>query len=337
VAPRRTALAWLGGLLLLAGGCTAAGGTTTAAPAALKAPGAVAAAPHAPPRTDGGATLEVNFLDVGQGDAALIRTPAGKTVLIDAGTGKAARRVLAFLEASGINRLDLFVWTHPHADHIGGARAVLDAIPVGVVLDSAFPHATNVYQRLLAKLEEVKTTHGTRYVVARRGRTFNLDSGITLHVLGPPDAPFSGTRSDANSNSVVVRMTYGAATFLFTGDAEPNTQAWLLASGQDLSARVLKVAHHGSRHGTGLEFMQRVRPQIAIISCGKGNSYRHPHPETLDLFKAHGVKVYRTDQDGVVRVETDGERIDIETGAAPRRSWAGGGDGPKAKPATVTQ
>jgi len=249
-------------------------------------------------------TLTVDVLDVGQGDAILLRSPAGKTVLIDAGTGK--RDVVGMLRSRGIEKLDLAIATHAHADHIGGMDEVLEAVPPRVYVDQGMAHTTATYSKVMDLVE----SSGAAYKPGDRGVVFNLDDGIRLELLGPMEPRLRGTRSDLNSNSVVVRVTKGERCMLFTGDAEEPTEQMLIQKGLE-PCDVLKVAHHGSGHSSTQRFLDAVQPRFAIISCGKDNRYKHPYPETLERLARAGATVYRTDLQGTVRVTTDGQSIEV--------------------------
>jgi competence protein ComEC len=254
------------------------------------------------------ATLEVHFIDVGQGDAIFIRSPGGKTVLIDAGTPDAGPVVAAYLTRLGVGGLDLAIATHPHLDHVGGMLKVLQAHRPALYLDSGFVHPLVSYERLVRWLDAEKVPAKT----ARGGRNITLEPGVVLELLAPTEPFLSGTRSDPNSNSVVARLTYKETSFLFTGDSEADSEQRLLGAGTPISATVLKVAHHGGRHSTGDRFLAKVAPKFAVISCGKINGYRHPSKPTLEKLSRAGVEVFRTDDDGDVIARTDGHRIDWE-------------------------
>lgn len=275
-------------------------------------------------------TLTVDVLAVGQGDAIIVQSPAGKTILIDAGTGK--KDVVPMLRARGIDKIDLAIASHAHADHIGGMDEVLEALPVRVYVDQSMAHTTATYSKVMALVEST----GAAYKPGDRGVAFNLDDGIRLELLAPVEPKLRGTRSDFNSNSVVVRLTKGDHCMLFTGDAEEPTEDMLLQKGLE-PCDVLKVAHHGSGHSSTQRFLDRVQPRHAIISCGKDNKYKHPYPETLERLERAGAKVYRTDTQGTIRVMTDGKSLRIAalgpetgserpmpTGALARRDAAEG-------------
>jgi beta-lactamase superfamily II metal-dependent hydrolase len=261
---------------------------------------------HPLPQAD---ALTIVALDVGQGDSFLILTPERKAVLIDAGPPEAADRVRDALARYGVAQLDLVIATHPHADHIGGMQAVLDAVPVRMFLDSGQPYPTRTYTRMLEKIRE----KGIRFVVAEAGQTWNIGAAVTLTILAPFSTRFQGTRSDENANSIVARVSYGAFSMLFTGDSERETEERLLEQGETLAARVLKVAHHGSRHSTTRAFLERVRPEVAVISCGADNEYGHPAQETLDRLRRWVRAVHRTDLEGEIVLRSDGRRYEIHT------------------------
>ncbi len=271
-----------------------------------------AASALAPPR------LSMTFLDVGQGDAIVIRAPSGRVMMIDGGgeiegreTGFdiGARRVVPALRRMRVSQIDVLVLSHPHEDHAGGLVAVAENFRVGVVLDSGHPHPAPSYPRLL-HLVDVRRIP---YRVARRGLRIDLGGGARALVLHPEDPLISGSGSDANLNSIVLRLTYGGVSVLFTGDIEGLIETRLLDAGDEVRSTVLKVAHHGSRTSSRPEFLDAVAPQIAVISVGAWNPFGHPHPETLDALAAVGARIYRTDRHGAVTVETDGRHLWVRT------------------------
>lgn len=269
----------------------------------------VAGPSHAAPGEKPRAPLEVHFIDVGQGDSILIRSPGGKTVLIDAGNIEAGSAVSDYLDRLGVGPLDLAIASHPHLDHLGGMLEVLRKHRPKAYMDPAFPHPLENYDELLAWLEAEKIPVRT----ARGGRTITLEPGVSLELLFPTEPLLKGTRSDPNSNSVVARLSYGEHSFLFTGDSEDDTERRLMREGVDLRATVLKVAHHGGRHSTSDEWLSRVEPQFAVISCGQWNSYGHPTKEVLERLEAAGARTFRTDRDGDVIARTDGRTLTWET------------------------
>lgn len=256
--------------------------------------------------------MRVTFLDVGQGDGCVIESPTGRVVVVDgggrpgaderSGTDPGARVVVPFLRSRGVNTVDLIVATHPHDDHVQGLIAVVDRLRVREALDCGFPDPpSQTYKRYRERLRR----RGVPVAVARRGLTIDLGGGASMETLGPPPRVLSG-HSPENNHSVVLRLTFGRARMLLTGDAENEAESDLLARGYDLRADVLKIGHHGSRWSSTDPFLNAVAPSIAVISCGRHNVFNHPHAETLARLAARNVRVFRTDQNGAVTVETDG-------------------------------
>lgn len=251
-------------------------------------------------RADG--RLHVSFLDVGQGDATLIRTPNGRRVLVDGGHYPSRLNShLGRLLPYGDRRLDLVVATHPDADHVAGLPEILDRYHVGQMLTNGSTAAGNSpYAALLATaaLEEVPV------IAAQPGQTIHLDEGVQLEVL------HAGSSASAdNDASVALRLTYGAFSLLLTGDGELSAERAMVASGAPLASLVLKAGHHGARTSSNDFFLAAVRPQVVVISTGTGNTAGHPHPETLERAAAAGALVLRTDELGTIEVITDGQQV----------------------------
>ena len=257
-------------------------------------------------RAENDGKLSVYFLDVGQGDSSLIIF-GDKTILIDAGEIDMGDRVVSDLKRLGVSRIDLLVATHPHSDHIGGMQNVLDAFPVGQVLDSGMPHGSTLYERFLEKIDRKNIP----YTVAVEGETIELDPALRIMVLSPPEKRFG---DDLNTNSMVLRISYGTINLLFTGDIGGEAETALVKSGYALNAQILKAGHHGSLHSSSPAFIARVRPEAAIISVGQDNPYGHPHQQTLDTLKNAGVTIYRTDRDGTILVRSNGTSYAVKTG-----------------------
>jgi beta-lactamase superfamily II metal-dependent hydrolase len=263
-------------------------------------------------------SLRVDFIDVGQGDAALITSPTGKTVLVDGGPHESAATLAAFLQARGVGPVDLVVLTHRHADHLGGIATVVRTFGARLFLDAPFPHPSSGYAALLDALAAAKVPVRN----AERGRTIELGGGAVITLLGPPEPPISGSRSNVNANSVVLRLDYRSVSVLFAADAEAKTERWLLESGANLRATVLKVAHHGSRTSSTPRFLRAVRPQIAVISVAARNDYGHPADETLAALARLPAQICRTDLDGTVTITTDGARVEVRTAHGNREILA---------------
>lgn len=254
-------------------------------------------------------SLEVHFFDVGQGDSALVRSPSGKSVLIDGGPPEAGERLANRLKELLNAPIDLVILTHPHLDHLGGLERAIAAMGLRFFWDPGFDHPSPAYRTLLEGLirRDVEASDGTA------GRKVDLGGGAEMRILWPRRPFLAGTRSDVNANSIVVRLRFGRTALLFTGDLEPEAEARLGDGSEDLSARVLKVPHHGGRHSSTDAFLARVRPEVAVVSVGAGNEYGHPTRAAIDRLETAGARVYRTDLDGEISVATDGETLAVKT------------------------
>ncbi len=247
--------------------------------------------------------LEVTVIDVGQGDAILVRTPYRQHVLVDGGGDslywqRRGRNVgidtlLPYLDHRSIDHLDLVVLTHPHEDHLFGLLSVLETMSVGQVIDNGDPHTTVSYERYLELIDKKEISHRT----ARRGDRLLLRGGIEIDVMHPGNL-MRGTGSDLNNNSLVLFLTYQGRSFLFTGDIDAAGQAQLKRHNVP-KADWLKVPHHGSLSAWDPEFIERVSPKTAVIPVGS-NSFGHPHPDVVQNLNQRGVRVHRTDRDGAV-------------------------------------
>lgn len=215
--------------------------------------------------------------------------------------------------------------THAHADHIGQLDVFVGTTSLGALWDSGFTERpVAMHTRALGLLQ----VRGVPRVVARRGMHLRLGRHADVEVLAPREPLLSHTRSDANANSIVVRLSHastrgagGTLRVLFTGDAEQPTEARLLETPETLAADVLKVAHHGSKHASTAAFLRAVQPKVAVISCGRGNDYGHPHPATLKRLEAVGAEIHRTDLEGDVTVDSEAGRLVTTSAAAmPARS-----------------
>jgi len=226
-------------------------------------------------------------------------------VLIDGGPSDAAAGVDAFLNQNGVHALDFVLLTHRHADHLGGLRMVVERHGARMFMDAPYPHDIPEYRRLLAVLDRQRVLVRQ----AEYGRTIDLGGGAQLTLLGPPQPPIVGTRSDVNANSVTSRLDCGKLSVLFAADVQAQTERWLLEAQANLRAVILKVSHHGSRTSTTPKFLQAVQPWLAIISVGAGNEYRHPDPTTIERLQQVGARVLRTDRDGPIAIESDCEKI----------------------------
>lgn len=247
--------------------------------------------------------FEVHFIDVGQADSALIECD-GETMMIDGGNVADSNVVAAYLKKEDVTELNYVVCSHAHEDHVGGLSGALSVTKADNIYAPKTETNTKAYKNFKKKAEEqnVEIKH------PNIGDEIQLGSS-TVEFLGPVDE----NGKDLNSTSIVLKITYGNTSFLFTGDAESNEEAEILNSGADLKSTVLKVGHHGSRTSTSYPFLREVMPQYAVISVEKGNSYGHPNEETLSKLSDAGVEVYRTDESGDIVMTSDGNNISITT------------------------
>lgn len=307
------ALPWV--LLLLVAVHATRGGTSTTEAARRCAWSGVAliwvgllSGPIGRARSDG--LLTLHFLDVGQGDAAAIRTPGGNWVLVDAGPANerhdaGERVVLPFLRRQGVQQVALMVLSHAHRDHVGGAAAVLSGIQVGTVLEPGEPFDDEYYLEWLERLSDQRVP----WLRATAGMRWQVD-GVEF-VLLHPDSRSMHSQHDLNEGSVVMLVRYGQFEALFTGDAGLATEGeWANLVGQ---VELLKAGHHGSAGSTGAELLQAIAPRVAVISSGR-NNYGHPSPRVLARLAAAGTAVWRTDQAGIISVSTDGRQFTISGG-----------------------
>jgi len=246
------------------------------------------------------AELRFYAIDVGQGDSSLFIFPDGKSMLIDAGTPSSAKALVRYLKECGLRKIDVLVATHPHSDHIGGFPEVIRRFEIGEVWDSGYAHGSDLQIKFYTAIRDKKIPYGR----PKRGYTREI-GGALVEVLAPA-REIKGTKSDANNNSIVLRIVYGDVSFLMTGDMER-------AERKDISplpcATVLKAAHHGSRTGTDAQLLRETEPLVIILSYGQGNSYGHPHPEVLRLF-SENPRVKRFDTSGgTVKLRTDGTSL----------------------------
>ncbi len=267
-------------------------------------------------RPSGSEFLALHFLDVGQGDAALIRTPRGHLVLVDAGPADARfdagrSRVIPAIQREGGGRVDVMLLSHAHADHVGGAGTVLGRIPVSLVIEPAFPVPDPSYRELLGAV----AGSGARWKAGRRGERFELDSVAFTLLL--PDTTWGGWGLDMNEGSLVVLVEYGGFRALFAGDA--GWAAESLLAGRIGRVDLLKVGHHGSRTASGGCFLAELDPAVAVISVGRGNRYGHPSRPTLARLGLEHASVWRTDLEGGIDVTTDGAVMTVRARSRAER------------------
>lgn len=246
-----------------------------------------------------GGTLTVDFLDVGQGLSVLVNSD-GHYLLFDGGDRTASSFVVAYLKKQGVESLDYLIASHYDADHLNGLVGALNVFPTKTILAPDYETDTKVYQSFLRTAQE----KGNTIVHPATGSTYQLgDAQFTIL------APSSESYGDENDYSVVIRLTYGGSSFLITGDAGEKSELEMLDGGFTLKSDVLCLGHHGSSTASSAPFLKAVSPDFAVISCGTGNSYGHPHEETLERLKGTEAGLFRTDLQGTLRAVTDGETI----------------------------
>jgi competence protein ComEC len=255
--------------------------------------------------------LHVAALDIGQGDSILVTAPSGAVALIDGGPDpERALRELGQMLPFHRRRIDLLVLTHPHQDHVAGLVEVLERYRVGAILDPGRPFENASYDRFLT---DAAAEPGATMAVARSGMVISLDAATTLRVLFPDPTDLTAPlpEDDINNASVVLLLESRGTRVLLTGDAELPVERLLAERGLLTAVTVLKVGHHGSTSSTSAELLDAIRPRIALISCGVGNDYGHPAPETLDRLAEYGIGTLRTDVDGTVEVVSDGVLLQV--------------------------
>ena len=288
--------------------------------------------------------LQVRILDVGpvNGDSILITSAGGKSVLIDAGDTTKGKVVVEALKRNNIQQLDYLIITHPHPDHMGGASEVFKAVKVLNVIDNgqspsvppdlvtqkpttpagkkapAKPTRTkaNTITKFYDDYKQFVGSSGAHYEKAQAGTKLDLGNGVLLTILAPTEPMFVKDQmktggNETNANSIVARLDYGIFSMLLPADAEDQTEHRLLTKDVNLQARAVKISHHGSKYASSEEFLKRVKPEFAVISCGAWNRYGHPNQGVLDRLRAAGVKLYRTDLQGEITITTRGKEGDV--------------------------
>jgi len=266
---------------------------------------AVSIALWAPP-TPSAATglLQVTFLDVSQGDAAWLKTPDGWDILIDGGEESEGPGLVSYLQNHGVTDIEVLVLSHPHADHVGGLITVLENMEVDEALTNCQSYDSATYQ----EFQQLLLDKGIPTTCVRDENNFTWGDYISAAAVNPPE-PLT---SDANNNSVVLRISYDTIDFLFTGDIESEAESAILERAPPVETEVLKVAHHGSGSSSTALFLAQVAPEIAVISVGASNPYGHPDPEALQRLRDAGAAIYRTDLHGTIVVTTDGTTYWLE-------------------------
>lgn len=257
--------------------------------------------PKAPIVTEGD-EVAFHFIDVGQGDAILITTAEGN-ILIDTSEKSEREALVNYLSEQNITSLKYLILTHTDADHIGSADYVVENYDVDTVMMTDYTATTKTYERLLTAIEN----KGTNVIIPELRYVFTLGS-LQMTVIAPTEK-----FDDPNEMSLVIKAVHGETSLMFTGDAEVESEEGILEnwSAAELKVDILKVGHHGSDSSTTQAFLDALDPDAAVISCGEGNSYGHPHAEVVDRLTAKGVTIYRTDKDGTVVIISDGKEWNL--------------------------
>lgn len=249
--------------------------------------------------------LEVDFLDVGQGDAILIKTPFGQNILIDGGPDNSVLNELAKNLPWWDRRIDLMILTHPHDDHVAGLIDVIKRYNVEKILYTGVIHSAPNYLAWLELIKENKVP----LIIIDRPQTVKLGEDCELRIIYPGQSLLGREVNNLNNSSLVIKLIYGRTGFLLTGDIETEVEQELAKSGADLSADVLKVSHHGSDASNSQEFLEKVKAKIAVIQVGKDNDFGHPSLRVIKRLEKTGARVFRVDLDGTVKITSDGENI----------------------------
>lgn len=252
--------------------------------------------------------LTVDFLDVGQGDAILIKSPYGQNVLIDGGPDKTILNRLAEKLDFADKKIDLMILTHPHDDHVAGLSDVVKQYDVKKIIYTGATHTGPNYLNWLELIRERKIS----LTIIDRPQTIKLGENCELEILYPLKSLAGQSADNLNNTSIVIKLIYGQTKFLLAGDMESDVERELSASGADLSADVLKVGHHGSDTSTGDDFLKAVGPKFAVIEVGKDNSFGHPSLRVLKRLERAGAKIFRTDQDGSIGFISDGATVSVQ-------------------------
>ena len=249
--------------------------------------------------------MKVHYIDVGQGDATLIQVN-GQNLLIDAGPNKSSDNLVKYIKDLGVSTIDHVVATHPHEDHIGGMDEIFAEFEVKNFYSPKVEHTTKTFEKMM----QAVSNEGLKVTTIKAGDNskINLGDGTKVEIF----SPVSETYDNLNDYSPIMKITFGENSFLFTGDAEKLVEKQVLANGENLNSDVLKVGHHGSTTSSSEDFIKEVSPEIAVIPVGEGNDYGHPHKEILELLQKNNIELLRTDLEGTVVLESDGNTISVK-------------------------
>ena len=257
-----------------------------------------------------GGNLKVDFLDVGQGDSAFIQTPGGQLILIDGGPDNSALNKLSSLMPFWDKSIDLVILTHPESDHMQGLLDILQTYKADYILWSGVKKNAAEYDKWMSILDKQQKM-GAKILIAEANQEIKLGN-VKIDTLFPlKSIQGEEMKNTSNDTCVVNKIIFGDDSFLFTGDISSSAEKEMVDSGENVLSDVLKVAHHGSKYSTSDLFLENVNPEIAVISVGAKNTYGHPTPEALQRLENFDINIFRTDKDGDIKMESDGENIKI--------------------------
>ncbi|AXU65209.1 ComEC/Rec2 family competence protein [Clostridioides difficile] len=244
--------------------------------------------------------LSIHMIDVGQGDSILVQTPTNKNILIDGGDEDSENIIISYLRQKRIKTIDIIIATHPDSDHIGSLDNVIKKFNVSSIYMPEQSTDSEAYQNLINSCTDKNLSIQYLY----KNDVLNIDNNINIYVLSP-----SYIQEESNLNSIVFKLTFNDNSFLFMGDAEEENEKEILHSFKLNNINFIKIGHHGSNSSSSLEFIKKISPDIAAISCGYKNQYGHPHRKVIDNLKQNHVSIYRTDRIGDIVFYSDGEII----------------------------
>ncbi|WP_332850476.1 MBL fold metallo-hydrolase [Clostridioides difficile] len=244
--------------------------------------------------------LSIHIIDVGQGDSILVQTPTNKNILIDGGDEDSENIIISYLRQKRIKTIDIIIATHPDSDHIGSLDNVIKKFNVNSIYMPEQSTGSEAYQNLINSCTDKNLSIQHLY----KNDVLNIDNNINIYVLSP-----SYIQEESNLNSIVFKLTFNDNSFLFMGDAEEENEKEILHSFKLNNINFIKIGHHGSNSSSSLEFIKKISPDIAAISCGYKNQYGHPHREVINNLKQNHVSIYRTDRIGDIVFYSDGEII----------------------------
>lgn len=244
--------------------------------------------------------LKIHYIDVGQGDCELIQLN-NENLLIDSGSSQFNHKLISYLKKLGIKKIDYVIATHPHEDHIGNMASIINSFEINNFYAPKKYSVSKSFEEMIIALKD----NNLKIIPAKSNVNFSLGKNAKCEII----APNSNTYEKTNDYSVILKLTYGDTKFLFTGDAEKVSEREVIYNEFDINCDVLKVGHHGSNSSSSPEFLKKITPKVAIISCGKNNNFDHPHKETLSNLKKFKCRIYRTDIEGTIILMSDGKNI----------------------------